>query len=130
MRFDRKRLCYLAVFALILLIEVLIALFVNDSFIRPYGGDVLVTVLICALVRVIFPDRIKLLPLYVCIFAFAVEVGQYFDYVKLLGLEGNAFLSVLMGRSFSLADMLCYALGCVAFGLCERSVLKNNKMHQ
>ena len=41
----KKRLWYLGVFGLILAIEVCIALFVHDDFIRPYVGDVLVTVL-------------------------------------------------------------------------------------
>jgi len=129
-KLNKRRYAYAAVFALVLLTEILIALFVHDSFVRPYGGDVLVTVLICAFARIFFPEKIKLLPVYVCIFAFAVEIGQYFDYVKLLDLDGNAFFSILMGRSFSLADMLCYATGCAVFYLCETAVLKMNKKTQ
>lgn len=110
-----KRLIYAALFLLILLSEILIALFVNDNFVRPYVGDMLVTVLICCFVRIFFPKGVKLLPVYVFLFAAAVEVCQYFDIVKLFGLEGNRFISVLLGRTFSLADILCYAAGCLAF---------------
>ena len=43
----RLRMGYGLAALLILVIEVLIALFVRDRFIRPYGGDILVTLLIC-----------------------------------------------------------------------------------
>ena len=124
----KTRLTYAVLFLLTLLTEVLIALFVRDAFVRPYVGDMLVTVLICCFLRIFFPTGVKLLPVYVFIFASAVEVGQYFDIVKLFGLENNTFLSVLLGRTFSLADILCYAVGCILFfgaELCIRRSLKN-----
>lgn len=111
----KRRIIYALLFLTVLLSEILIALFVNDNFVRPYVGDMLVTVLICCFVRIFFPTGVKLLPIYVFIFASAVEAGQYFDMVKLLGLENNAFLSVLLGRTFSFPDILCYAVGCLAF---------------
>lgn len=111
----KRRGIYATVFALLLMVEVLIALFVRDQFIRPYGGDILVTVLLCCLVRILFPERIKLLPLLVFLFAVAVEVGQYFDYVTLLGLGDIAFFRVLLGTSFSVADIFCYGAGCLLF---------------
>ena len=37
-----KRLYYLIVFITLMVIEVLIAVYVHDSFIRPYIGDILV----------------------------------------------------------------------------------------
>lgn len=109
-----KRILYGSVFCGLLGIEVCIALFINDSFIRPYVGDMLVTLLLCCLCRVIIPSKLHLLPLYVFAFAACVEIGQYFDLVALLGLADNRFLSVLMGRTFSWLDLLCYAVGCIA----------------
>ncbi len=111
----KTRLTYALLFLSVLLSEILIALFVNDDFVRPYVGDMLVTVLICSFFRVFIPKGAKLLPVYVFLFAAAVEVCQYFDIVKLFGLEGNRFISVLLGRTFSLADIFCYAVGCLAF---------------
>ena len=109
-----KRILYGSVFCGLLGIEVCIALFINDSFIRPYVGDMLVTLLLCCLCRVIIPSKVRLLPLYVFAFAACVEIGQHFDLVALLGLADNRFLSVLMGRTFSWLDLLCYAVGCIA----------------
>lgn len=98
------------------------ALFVNDSFIRPYVGYMLGTLLLCCLCRVIIPSKLRLLPLYVFAFAACVEIGQYFDLVALLGLADNRFLSVLMGRTSSWLDLLCYAVGCVAAFLLDQIV--------
>ena len=113
-----KRILYAFIFCGLLAIEICIALFVNDSFIRPYVGDMLVTLLLCCLCRVIVPSKVRLLPLYVFLFSACVEIGQYFDLVALLGLADNRFLSVLMGRTFSWLDLICYAVGCIAaFGL-------------
>jgi hypothetical protein len=111
-------------FVTILLIEVLIALFVRDKFVRPYVGDVLVAVLICCLCRVCIPNKVTALPIYVFLFATAVELAQYFDIVKLLGMESNKLLSTLLGRTFSIADILCYAVGCLGFYLIEKVVRK------
>lgn len=115
-----KRMRYAACFAVLLIIEIFIALFVRDNFVRPYVGDMLVTVLLCALLRIIFPEKQPLLPLYVFLFAAAVEVAQFFDIVKLLGLEKISFLSVIIGRTFSFADIICYAVGCLLFFVAER----------
>lgn len=111
----KRRIIYALLFLTVLLSEILIALFVNDNFVRPYVGDMLVTVLICSFFRVFIPKGAKLLPVYVFLFAAAVEVCQYFDIVKLFGLEGNRFISVLLGRTFSFPDIICYAVGCLAF---------------
>lgn len=111
----KRRIIYALLFLTVLLSEILIALFVNDNFVRPYVGDMLVTVLICCFLRIFFPTGVKLLPVYVFLFAAAVEVCQYFDIVKLFGLEGNRFISVLLGRTFSFPDIICYAVGCVLF---------------
>lgn len=105
---------YALCFAGIFLIEVLIALFVRDDFIRPYGGDILVTVLICCFVRIFFL-KVRFLPLWVFLFAAAVEVGQAFDFVSLMGLGEIAFFRILLGSTFSWADIVCYAAGCALF---------------
>lgn len=110
-----KRMGYVIASAVILLVEVLIALYVRDAFIRPYGGDILVTVLLCCMVRVIFPDKCRLLPLWVFLFAVAVEVAQYFNIVTLIGLGDITFFRVLIGTSFAWLDIVCYGIGCLVF---------------
>ncbi len=114
---NRLRLIYGVLFLVILTIEILIALFVRDDFVRPYIGDMLVTVLICSFARFLIPERVKVMPILVFIFSALVEIGQYFDSVKLLGLDDNAFISTLLGRTFSVADLICYGVGCILFAI-------------
>ena len=121
----KKRFGYAIAFLFLLITEILIALFVRDDFIRPYGGDILVTVLICAAMRILFPTGIRLLPLWVFLFAAAVEIGQYFDFVTLLGLGDIAFFRILLGSTFSVADLICYAAGCLLFWIGEKAITKS-----
>ena len=116
----KKRLGYAIAFVLLLTVEILIALFVRDAFIRPYGGDVLVTLLLCCMARSIVPKKFRWLPFGVFLFSVLVEVGQYFDFATLLGLSQNPVLRIALGSSFSVADILCYALGCLGFCLLEK----------
>lgn len=122
----KKRLGYILAFTILLITEILIALFVRDDFIRPYGGDILVTVLICAAVRIVFPTGVRLLPVWVFLFATAVEIGQYFDFVTLLGLGNIAFFRILLGSTFSPADLICYAVGCVLFWAGEKLLCRSH----
>ena len=119
-----RRIVYLLIFCGLLAVEVCFALFVNDAFIRPYVGDMLVTLLLCCLCRVIVPNKVRLLPLYVIIFAACVEVSQYFDLVALLGLADNRMLSIALGRTFSWMDIVCYGIGCVVAVWLDRILIK------
>lgn len=115
----RKRIPYFFGFLALLAAEIYIGACVRDDFVRPYVGDVLVTALLGCLVRTVWPDRWKLLPVWVFLFALAVECSQLLNLPRLLGLEGTV-LAVMMGSSFSRADILCYALGCILFWLFDR----------
>lgn len=108
-----KRLIYLIITLIILFTEVMIALFIHDSFIRPYVGDVLVVAVIYTFIRIFIPEKVKLLPLYIFIFSVLVEIMQYINIVKLLGLEDNKFFSVLVGTTFDVKDIICYGVGCL-----------------
>ena len=96
---------------------------------RPYVGDALVTVLLCAFCRVISPRRPRLLALYVFLFAAAVEIGQYFDYAALLGLADSRFFSALLGRTFSFPDLICYGVGCAAFAAAVAPQKDSDALH-
>ena len=113
----KVRLMYLAGFLLVVLIEVLIALFIHDQFIRPYVGDILVVIAIYFFARIFIPQGAKWLPLYVFLFAAAVEVSQYFQLADRLGFGDNVFLRTLMGTVFDVKDIICYGIGCILIAL-------------
>ncbi len=118
----KTRLIYAGVFLALLAAVVFIALFVNDSFVRPYFGDVLIVGVICAFLRIFLPDKIRFLPLFTAAFAVVVEILQYFDFVNLLGLADNTFLSIALGRTFDIKDIICYIVGGLLFYSAEKSV--------
>lgn len=120
-RFDLKSfLCFLLIFV----IEVIIALFVKDSIIRPYGGDVLVVILM----YYFFKTFVKMNPLPLAIgvlfFAYAVEIGQYFNLVEVLNMQDNRIMRIVIGSSFSWGDMFCYTLGAIICLFLDRKEMK------
>ncbi len=125
MKTDTKlRMGYFAATLFLIIIEVLIALFVHDNFVRPYLGDVLVVIVVYCAVRIIVPTKCKFLPLFVFIFAVGVELLQYFDIVAVLGFENNAFMKILIGSSFDVKDIACYAIGCAVLTVYEIVLVK------
>lgn len=116
MNIMKKRIIYLITTTILLVIEVLIALYLHDDFVRPYVGDALVVIVIYAFVRIFIPEKVKLLPFWIFIFAVAVEILQWFHIVDILGLTDNRFFSVLIGGVFDAKDILCYGVGCILLG--------------
>lgn len=102
---------YFLLTIIIFIIEVVIALFINDSFIRPYFGDVLVVILIYCFVKSFFNFPVLKTAIGVLIFSFFIEFLQYLNVVSILGLDDNKIARVVIGTSFSWDDILCYTAG-------------------
>ena len=104
MRPSRRRgyaLCAVALF----LIEVLIATKLSHwSFVRSSLGDVLVTMLL--------DFERRRLALAVFGFACLIEVAQFLHLAPALGLKPGSVLRIMIGDSFSWADIACYFAGC------------------
>ncbi len=125
MNCKKERLIYATAFIFLVFIEVLIALYVRDAFIRPYGGDIIIVWVLYCFVRIFFPKKLKLLPIWLFLFSACVEVAQYFNYVELLGLRDYRFFRILLGTGFSWWDILCYGAGSAAcFGIQKCLTLK------
>ena len=107
---------YFALTVLIFLVEVFIALYIKDRFIRPYFGDVLVVILIYCFVKSFFDFPKMQTAFGVLAFAFLIEFLQYLNIVSVLGLEHNKIARVVIGTSFAWEDILCYIVG-IAFVL-------------
>ncbi len=108
--------------------EILIAtVFADIKFVRSYLGDFLVVMLLYHLVK-IFRDAPPL-PLAALIFIFAcsVEIAQYFRLADALGLRPGSLGSILIGTSFSWADILAYFLGCLTSYLADAYLLSKTK---
>ncbi|MBW4675600.1 MAG: DUF2809 domain-containing protein [Desmonostoc geniculatum HA4340-LM1] len=95
-------------------IEVCIAVFINDSFIRPFIGDVLVVILIYCFVRAFWNIHSSIVALSVFGFACTIEILQYFNFVNKLGLQKYKILAVALGSTFDWKDIIAYAIGSIA----------------
>ncbi|KQS41552.1 DUF2809 domain-containing protein [Pedobacter sp. Leaf194] len=102
---------FLFIFLAIFIVEILIAKYLHDAYIRPFGGDVLVVVLIYAFLRIFLKTNYTKLALGVLIFSFLIEILQAFHYVNWLGLQNNRFWSIVFGTYFSVYDLLAYFVG-------------------
>lgn len=117
----RFSLYYLTWSILLFAVELAIALFVDDDFVRPYVGDVLVVILIYATVRAFF--RVAVIPaaIGVLLFAFMVEVLQYFNIVEVLGLGDSAIARTIIGTAFTWEDLIAYTVGVLILLALEKS---------
>ncbi len=102
---------YFILALLFFIVEVLIALYVHDSFIRPYFGDFLVVFLVYFAVYSVIESKRWKIALGVLLFAYGVETLQYFHFADRLGLSGNAVARTVIGTGFEWYDILAYTLG-------------------
>ncbi|MES2428776.1 MAG: DUF2809 domain-containing protein [Bacteroidota bacterium] len=116
---------YFIATVLLFLTEVFIGWCVHDTIIRPYGGDFLVVILIYCFVKSFFNTPVIATTFYTLVFAYLVEISQYFHLVNLLGWEHNTTARIVMGVGFSFIDLLAYTLGVALILLLEKLLSKS-----
>jgi len=120
MQLDRnKRRYYLIGFFLLLLIEISIAKYVQDDFVRPYLGDFLVVILLYCFLMSVSKLRVRKGLIIVLFFSFAVEFFQLIDIEKILQFQPPEIVMIVLGSSFSVWDLLAYSLGIIFCYLLE-----------
>jgi hypothetical protein len=100
---------YLTIF--LLFIEIFIGVYVNDSFVRPFVGDVLVVILVYCFIQSFWKIQPVKAMVGVFVFACVVEGLQYLNIVDKLGLRPYKLLVIILGSSFDWGDILAYAVG-------------------
>jgi len=111
---------YFILFALLLIVELLIGIYLHDALVRPYGGDFLVVILIYCFIKSFLDTSVIKTAIGVLAFSYAVEISQYFHLIKVLGLQHSRVASLILGSSFSFSDLLCYTLGTLLVLLIEK----------
>mgnify|MGYP000327236397 CR=1 FL=1 len=110
---------YLAVAVGLFLVEVCIALFVDDGFVRPYLGDVLAVMLVYASLRAVLSLSIIGGVVASLAIAFAIEFSQLVGVLDLLGLEGITVARVVLGTAFEWLELVAYVAGAAVVVLVE-----------
>lgn len=106
-------LTHLIVAVLLFIVEVLIAVYVHDGFVRPYIGDVLVVILLYYLLASFIKADVIKMAIGVLLFSYVVETLQYFNFVGLIGLSDSKLANIIIGNSFAWGDILAYTVGIV-----------------
>jgi DNA integrity scanning protein DisA with diadenylate cyclase activity len=111
---------YLLLFVASLVAEPLIGKYFHDAFVRPYGGDFLVVILLYCFFKSFIDASVTKTAAGVLAFAYLVELSQYFHLVQILGLNHSRTALIFLGNSFSFSDLLCYTLGIHLVVIIER----------
>ena len=115
---------YFCIAILVFCIEVIIALYVHDNFVRPFFGDVLVVILIYCFVKSFVKLPVATAASLVLAFAFTIEFLQFLNIVEKLHLEKSKLARTVLGTSFCWEDMVCYVAGIAIVIAVEKYWLK------
>jgi Protein of unknown function (DUF2809) len=108
LRFDRRS---FILFSIIFVIEVIIALFFRDPWIRPLLGDVLVVMAIAYFIHAFFAIRLQKIAIGTLIFAYFIELLQFLKIVDILGWRDSQLARLTIGTTFDWRDLVAYTIG-------------------
>lgn len=111
--------CYFICTILLLVTEILIAIY-TTNWIRAYFGDFLVVILLHCFVLSFINMNKKYVFTAVLLFSYLVETLQYYKFVEIIGLQNSPIANTLIGNSFSWIDMLMYTLGVLFVAMIEQ----------
>jgi hypothetical protein len=105
----------------LLLVEILIARFAHDRFVRPYAGDFLATIFLYCLLKSVWPAPAWQVVLAALLVSYAIEMAQLAHLLHWLGWQHSRMARLLLGSQFEWGDMLAYTLGAIAVLGLERA---------
>ena len=113
------------IFLILFTIEVIIAIYVTQHFIRHWFGDFLIVIMLYYFLK----SFLKITPLYmaiaVLIFAYFIEFLQLTKLLEILHLEHNKLANLIFGNTFSITDLIAYTLGIITVLITEKKQLIN-----
>ncbi|MBC35092.1 MAG: hypothetical protein CL663_03485 [Bacteroidetes bacterium] len=119
---DKK---YILLTIVLFIIELGIAIFINDRIIRPYIGDFLVVILMYCFIRSFFEIPIITTLISVLLFAYIVEFMQYVGLIQILGIKDSKLANIILGNSFEWIDIIAYTSAALLVMIIEKIRVKN-----
>jgi DNA integrity scanning protein DisA with diadenylate cyclase activity len=114
---------YLLATLFLFAVEVAIAYFHFNPFIRGFLGDVLVILLMYSFLKIFIRNNVIKTAVSVLAFAFFVEFLQYFKLAELLNVQSKLLL-ILIGSVFDVWDLVAYSIGFLLILLIEKLFAK------
>ena len=118
---------YFVLAILLFLAEVLIAYYIHDKIIRPYVGDLLVVILIYCFIKSFVNISVTKAAIFVLLFAYVIELLQYLNMIKFLGLQKSRMANIVLGNYFEWIDLVAYTIGIAIVILIEKRSAYLNK---
>lgn len=115
---------YIYITLLLFIIELVIAIYVRDRFIRPFFGDVLAVMLIFSFFRIFYKGDGLKLGFGVLIVAFVIETSQYIELIKILGIEQNKIATIILGATFDWLDIVAYVFGALFSYFLDKRIMQ------
>ncbi|WP_188764084.1 ribosomal maturation YjgA family protein [Emticicia aquatilis] len=110
-------------FLLLFLVEVGIALWVDDTLIRPFFGDFLAVIALFFVLKTFLNLSDLNLAFTAVGVAYFLEFLQYCNFLKGVGLEKYKIIVIVLGSSFDWRDVFAYTLGIFAVFLFDKETL-------
>ena len=100
------------------ILEIGIARFAHDRFVRPYVGDFLATIWLYCLLKSVWSAPAGRVVAVALLVSYIIELAQLAHLLSWLGWQHSAAARLVLGSQFEWGDMLAYTLGAaVALGL-------------
>jgi len=112
---DRKLLRFhrhsFILFSIILVIEVIIAIFFRDRWIRPLLGDMLAVMAIAYFIHAFFAIMLQKIAIGTLIFACFIELLQLVKIIDILGWRDSQLAHLTVGSTFDWRDLVAHTIG-------------------
>lgn len=119
MKFNRH---YFIVFIILLIVEILIAVFLKSGFIRHTFGDFLVVIMLYAFLKSFLKTKTLFVAIAVLIIAYTVEFLQLTTFLDVLNLRSSRLATIILGSHFSIGDLIAYTLGVITAVLIDKKI--------
>jgi hypothetical protein len=120
----RKNYPYIILSIILFILCVLIViLFSSHQFIRGFLGDAVIVMLLYTFLKSWRDINAFWLSVWVTIFAYVIEITQYFKIIRMLGFEENFFTRIVFGSVFDPLDLLAYTIGGVSIYILDTRVI-------
>lgn len=118
---------YFIVFTVLLLIEVCIAVFLKDGFIRFTVGDFLAVMLLYCLFKSFIHTHSVHIAIVALLMAYGIEILQLANLTEYGVLIEHKWVSLILGSHFSVQDLMAYSLGIVSVLYLDTYILNLNQ---
>ena len=115
---------YFIAFLILLITEILIAIFIKQPFIRYVFGDFLVVILMYCFLKSFIKAASIYIAIFVLIFAYTIEIMQKYNTLALLNLENNKLANIILGNTFEFTDLIAYTLGVITIYIIDKKATR------